>query len=106
MSDRRNGMLAMYLSTPLHRGTYLAAKAIAVGATLGLVTLFPPILVLLGYTFDGSGPDGVGHWMLTLFRIFVSGIAVSAALTVGLDGGVEPDRSPGVRRDRHRADRA
>ena len=74
-------MLAMYLSTPLHRGTYLASKAIAVGATLGLVTLFPPILVLLGYTFDGSGPDGFGNWVLTLFRIFVSGFAVSAALT-------------------------
>ncbi len=81
VSDRRNGMLAMYLSTPLHRGTYLTSKAIAVGATLGLVTLFPPILVLLGYTFDGSGPDGFGHWMITLLRIFVSGIAVSAALT-------------------------
>ncbi len=81
VSDRRNGMLAMYLSTPLHRGTYLASKAIAVGATLGLVTLFPPILVLLGYTFDGSGPDGFGNWVLTLLRIFVSGFAVSAALT-------------------------
>jgi len=81
VSDRRNGMLAMYLSTPLHRGTYLTAKVIAVAVTLGLVTLGPPILVLLGYTFDGSGPDGVGNWMATLLRILVSGIAVSAALT-------------------------
>ncbi len=81
VSDRRNGMLAMYLSTPLHRGTYLTAKMIAVGVTLGLVTLGPPILVLLGYTFDGSGPDGVGNWFATLFRILVSGVAVSAALT-------------------------
>ncbi len=81
VSDRRNGMLAMYLSTPLHRGTYLTAKMIAVGLTLGLVTLGPPILVLLGYTFDGSGPDGFANWMATLFRIFVSGVAVSAALT-------------------------
>jgi ABC-2 type transport system permease protein len=81
VSDRRNGMLAMYLSTPLHRGTYLTAKIIAVAVTLGLVTLGPPILVLLGYTFDGSGPDGVGNWMATLLRIVVSGIAVSAALT-------------------------
>src|SRR6187431_746375 len=81
VSDRRNGMLAMYLSTPLHRGTYLTAKMIAVAVTLGLVTLGPPILVLLGYTFDGSGPDGVGNWMATLLRILVSGIAVSAALT-------------------------
>ncbi len=103
VSDRRNGMLAMYLSTPLHRGTYLASKAIAVAATLGLVTLFPPILVLLGYTFDGSGPDGVGHWLITLLRIFVSGIAVSAALTsVSMAASSMTDRSS-VRRDRHRA---
>jgi ABC-2 type transport system permease protein len=81
VSDRRNGMLAMYLSTPLHRGTYLTSKMIAVAVTLGLVTLGPPILVLLGYTFDGSGPDGFANWMATLLRILVSAIAVSAALT-------------------------
>lgn len=81
VADRRNGMLALYLSTPLHRGTYLAAKMLAVGATLGLVTLGPPVLVLLGYTFDGSGPDGFGNWMIVLFRILLSGVAVSAALT-------------------------
>jgi ABC-2 type transport system permease protein len=81
VADRRNGMLALYLSTPLHRGTYLAAKMLAVGATLGLVTLGPPVLVLLGYTFDGSGPDGFGNWMIVLFRILLSGLAVSAALT-------------------------
>ncbi len=81
VGDRRNGMLAMYLSTPLHRGTYLAAKGLAVVSTLALVTLGPPILVLLGYTFDNVGPDGFGNWMLTLLRIFVSAFAVSAALT-------------------------
>ena len=81
VSDRRNGMLAMYLSTPLHRGTYLVAKMLAVVLTLGLVTLGPPFLVLLGYTFDGSGPDGFGNWLIVLFRIILSGAAVSAALT-------------------------
>ena len=81
VGDRRNGMLALYLSTPLHRGTYLTAKAIAVVGTLGLVTLGPPLLVLLGYTFEGSGPEGLGNWMLVLLRIVVSGFAVSAALS-------------------------
>ncbi|RLE25598.1 MAG: hypothetical protein DRJ50_02640 [Actinobacteria bacterium] len=80
VSDRRNGMLAMYLSTPLHRGTYLTAKAIAVVSTLALVTLGPPILMLLGYTVEGVGPDGLGGWLLVLFRIVISGVAVSAAL--------------------------
>jgi len=81
VADRRNGMLAMYLSTPLHRGTYLVAKMLAVVVTLGLVTLGPPILVLLGYTFDGSGPDGLGNWLIVLVRIILSGVAVSGALT-------------------------
>ena len=80
VSDRRNGMLAMYLSTPLNRGTYLTAKAVAVAATLALVTLFPPMLMLIGYTVDGAGPDGVDDWLLTLFRIVLSGVAISAAL--------------------------
>jgi len=80
VSDRRNGMLAMYLSTPLHRGTYLAAKAIAVGSTLGLVTLGPPLLLLVGYTVEGEGPDGVANWLLVLLRIVLAGVAISAPL--------------------------
>ncbi len=81
VGDRRNGMLALYLSTPLHRGTYLASKALAVLVTLALVTVGPPILVLIGYTFENVGPDGFGSWMAVLGRIVVSGFAVSAALT-------------------------
>jgi ABC-2 type transport system permease protein len=81
VSDRRNGMLALYLSTPLHRGTYLAAKAIAVLAMLGLVTLGPPLLLLVGYTVDGHGPDGLGSWLAVLVRVVLSAVAVSAALT-------------------------
>jgi ABC-2 type transport system permease protein len=81
VTDRRNGMLAMYLSTPLSRGTYIAAKVLAVGFTLALVTLGPPLLMLIGYTVDGSGPDGVGNWLLTLIRLLVSALAVSAAIT-------------------------
>lgn len=80
VSDRRNGMLAMYLSTPLNRRTYLTAKAVAVVATLGLVTLGPPVLMLIGYTVDGAGPDGLGGWLGTLGRIVLSGVAISAAL--------------------------
>ena len=79
VSDRRNGMLAMYLSTPLNRTTYLAAKAVAVAVTLGLVTLGPPLLMLVGYTVEGVGPDGLGGWLTTLLRIVASGVAISAA---------------------------
>ncbi len=80
ISDRRDGMLAMYLSTPLTRRTYLSAKAIAIAATLGLVTLGPPVLLLLGYTAEGVGPDGVDGWLSVLAKIVLSAFAVSAPL--------------------------
>ena len=82
VSDRRNGMLAMYLSTPLHRGTYLTSKMIAVGVTLepGHARTADPRAARLHVRRLGSRrrrPTGSA----TLFRILVSGIAVSAALT-------------------------
>jgi ABC-2 type transport system permease protein len=80
VSDRRNGMLAMYLSTPLDRRTYLLAKGLAVTSMLGLVTLLPPVLVLIGYSVNGAGPDDFGAWMGTLARIVLSGAAISAPL--------------------------
>jgi len=76
--DRRNGMLGLYLSTPLRRDTYLIAKVVAVMATLTLVTLGPPLLLLIAYTFEGSGPGGVGDWMVLFLRMVVSGVAISA----------------------------
>ena len=81
VGDRRNGMLAMYLSTPLKRSTYLVAKAVAVLLTLAMVTLGPPLLLLIGYTFENAGPDGPGDWLIVLLRIFVSAFAVCGALT-------------------------
>ena len=52
--DRRNGMLALYLSTPLDRRTYLAAKGIATGLILGLVTLATGIARESQETVGGS----------------------------------------------------
>ncbi|RMH75787.1 MAG: hypothetical protein D6683_10935 [Actinomyces sp.] len=79
--DRRDGMLALYLSTPLTRSTYLAAKALAVGLALAIVTLGPPLFLLVAFTVQGGGPDGVAAWASTAGRIVGSGLAVSAAYT-------------------------
>ena len=76
--DRRDGMLGLYLSTPLRRDTYLVAKGAAVMATLTMVTLGPPLLLLIAYTIEGSGPGGLGDWLILFVRIVVSGIAISA----------------------------
>lgn len=81
VADRRNGMLELYLSTPLRRWSYLVAKAYAVGVTLAIVTLGPLLVLLLAYTFEGSGPDGPGEWLSIFVRMIVSGVAVSGAFT-------------------------
>jgi len=76
--DRRTGMIGLYLSTPLTRTTYLVAKVIAVAMTLAIVTIGPPLLLLIGYTFENAGPDGFLEWLKVFGRIIVSGVAVSA----------------------------
>lgn len=75
--DRRDGMFAIYLSTPLRRDTYLLAKVTAVMLTLTIVTVGPPLLQLVGYSFEGVGPDGVDGWLAVFIRVVVSGIAMS-----------------------------
>jgi ABC-2 type transport system permease protein len=80
-TDRRSGMLGLYLASPLNRNTYLLSKTIAVLAILSIVTTGPVLLVLIGKTIMGRGPDGVDGWFLTLARIVLSGLVVSALHT-------------------------
>lgn len=80
-ADRRSGLLALYLSTPITRMSYLAARLIAVMSVLLIVTIGPLMLVLIGYTFQGLGPDGIQDWLLVFFRIIASGLLVSAVYT-------------------------
>ena len=70
--DRRDGMLSLYLSTPLTRPTYLLAKVIAVVGTMLIITLGPPLLALLGYTFQSQGPDGTLEWFEVLGKLTLS----------------------------------
>jgi ABC-2 type transport system permease protein len=79
--DRRTGMLGLYLASPLSRDTYLLAKTLAVLPVLGLVTLGPPLLLLVGLTFQGAGPDGPVAFATLLGRMVLAALAVSAAYT-------------------------
>jgi len=79
--DRRDGMLSLYLSTPLTRSTYVAAKVIATLGTMSIITIGPPILALLGYTFQSQGPGGVLEWFEVLAKLVVSGLLIVAVLT-------------------------
>ena len=71
--DRRDGMLSLYLSTPLTRQTYLGAKVLSVSGLMALIVLVPTVVYLFGMTFASLGPDGVGDWLVVLVRILVSG---------------------------------
>lgn len=80
-TDRRSGMLGLYLASPLNRDTYLVAKFAAVAAVLGTMTLGPPLLMLIAYTLADAGPDGVTGWLTELGRILASGTAVAVFWT-------------------------
>jgi ABC-2 type transport system permease protein len=82
-TDRRTGMLGLYLASPLTRNSYLAAKAVAVVALLAIVTLGPPLLMLIAFTLIGQGPDGPVA-LLRLFGEMLLGGAVVALLQASL----------------------
>jgi hypothetical protein len=77
-TDRRTGMLGLYLASPLRRDTYLLAKAAAVGIVLSIVTLGPPLFMLVARAVAGVGPDGFGGFVAVLWRVVVAGVLVGA----------------------------
>lgn len=79
--DRSNGMYSLYLSTPLTRPTYLAAKVTAVVGTMAIVVLGPPVLALLGYTFQSLGPDGLLDWVWVFVRLIVASAIICGVYT-------------------------
>ena len=86
-TDRRTGMLGVYLSSPLDRDSYLAAKAAAIVGVLSLVCLGPPLLMLIANVLQSTGPDGVGDIALTFARVLVAG-SVLTLLFTGVTMGV------------------
>jgi ABC-2 type transport system permease protein len=77
-TDRRTGMLGVYLASPLDRRTYLLGKTLAVSSILAVVTIGPPLLLLIALTLEDSGPPTVGDFLLLAWRIILSGAVMSA----------------------------
>ncbi len=75
--DKRSRLLGIYLSSPLNRSTYLLAKAIAVVGVLLLVTLGPPLLLLIGLALQNDGPRSFGEFVGTLGQILATGVSLS-----------------------------
>ena len=53
------------------------AKFAAVAAALGIMTIGPPLLMLIAYTLTDAGPDGVDGWLTELGRLLASGLALA-----------------------------
>jgi len=91
--DRRSGMLGLYLAAPLTRDGYLAMKALAVGTVVGGVTLGPPVLLLIGYSFVDLGPGWPGEGLLLVARIVAAAAIVAVWYTaLGLVASSLTDR--------------
>lgn len=74
--DRRYKILGIYLASPLTRFTYVFAKAAAVLTVLSIVTIGPPLLLLIARSLLDSGPAGKDLPAL-LGRIVLSGLMMS-----------------------------
>jgi ABC-2 type transport system permease protein len=80
-TDRRTRMLGLLLASPLDRTTYLAAKALAVIISLAVITIGPPLLMLIAFTLEGAGPGSVPDWLALFGRILLGGVVVAAVHT-------------------------
>ncbi len=80
-NDRRSSMLGVYLASPLDRRSYLAAKAIAVAIMLGIVTIGPPLFLMIAFVLEGSGPGGVLETLEVGAKIIGAGLMMSAVYT-------------------------
>jgi len=76
-SDRRTGMFGLYLASPLNRWNYLGSKFASIMIVTSLVTLFPVLFLMIGYTFVEIGPDGFGDGVEVVLSIFASGLVLS-----------------------------
>lgn len=79
-TDRRTGMLALYLASPLNRTTYIVTKIAAVASVLLIITLLPELFLLVAYTMEGAGPEGIDGFIETLVRILATGMIMAVYL--------------------------
>lgn len=84
--DRRDGMMQLYLSTPLTKRTYVFAKFGAVVSTMAIVVAGPVLLFLIGNTVQNLGPDGFGEWIEVALKLLLSSLIIvvfMAAVSLG-----------------------
>jgi ABC-2 type transport system permease protein len=92
-TDRRTGLLGMYLAAPLDRIWSLITKFASVASLLAVVTLGPQLLLVIGRTLVDSGPGWPREGLALVARIVVTGLAVSMwYTTLGMVASALTDR--------------
>jgi ABC-2 type transport system permease protein len=81
-NDRRTNALQIYLSKPLRPWDYLLGKACAVGATLGFVTIAPPLALFLLRVGLDHGTSYVRAHLLLPLSIIAGGALITITLTI------------------------
>jgi ABC-2 type transport system permease protein len=75
-TDRRSGLLGLYLAGPLDRTRYLVAKWVSVFAVMLLITVGPLLFVLVSFLVGGYGPS-LSETPEQLVRVLASGIVIA-----------------------------
>jgi hypothetical protein len=100
-TDRRSGMLGIYLASPLNRDTYLLAKGWRSAPPCRSCASGPPLLMLVANVLQSQGPTGVGDILDTL-RAGPGGRRHDhAAVHQRHHGGGQPHRPQEHRHRRH-----
>ena len=86
-TDRRTGMLGVYLAAPLDRDTYLLAKAASIATVLSIVCLGPPLLMLVANVLQSQGPEGIADIADTAWRVLATGVVLTLLFT-GITMGI------------------
>jgi ABC-2 type transport system permease protein len=79
-TDRRTGMLDLYLAGPLDVTRYLAAKWATVLSVMLVMTAGPQLFLLGAYNIESKGPSAAGTPLL-LLKILVAGVGVALFYT-------------------------
>jgi len=79
-TDRRTGMLDLYLAGPLDRNRYLGAKWAAVLGVMLLMTMGPQLFMLASFTIEGAGPP-LREIPRLLLQIVVAGVGAGLFYT-------------------------
>ena len=80
-TDRRSGLLSLYLASPLSRRSYLNAQTSAIFSLLIAMSLVPVLVLGIVYTSLGSGPGHAGDFFIFVLRTVTAALALAAVPT-------------------------